>query len=124
MPRSWAWKMGRPWCPDWVISATFRPATSSRNSSKALRLVLGPSRWVDDDSTSAASVGLQRLAVGTHLGEAGGEDHRVPRRLGLHRLEALDGVAGEDHGEVDVVVGHGARPTGGTATRRRYRGSG
>jgi hypothetical protein len=50
---------------------------------------------------------LQRLAVGADLGEAGGEDHRVARRLGQHRLEALDGVAGEDHGEVDLVAGHG-----------------
>ena len=45
MPISWPWKTGRPWWPLWVIRAMALPGRSSRKTSKALRLVLGPSTW-------------------------------------------------------------------------------
>ncbi len=63
-------------------------------------------RAVDD----VAQPRLLRLAVRAGLGEAGGEDDREPRLLVEDRLERLDGVAGEDHGEVDVVVDIVDRP--------------
>src|SRR4051812_594418 len=55
MPRSCAWKSGRPWCPDCVMSARRLPARSSRNVSNALRFVLGPSRRGSEARTIAAS---------------------------------------------------------------------
>ena len=54
-PTSWDWNTGRPWCPDWVIRASLRPGLDSSKVSKALRLVLGPSRWVSEAATSSAS---------------------------------------------------------------------
>ena len=54
-------RSGRPWWPDWVMRAMRAPSRSSRNSSKALRLVFGPeqvrARW---RATSSASSRLQR----------------------------------------------------------------
>ena len=55
-PIVWAWNSGRPWWPDWVMSAMRFPATSSRKVSKALRFVFGPSRCVLEASTIAASL--------------------------------------------------------------------
>src|SRR4051794_24883394 len=55
MPRSCAWKSGRPWCPDCVMRARRLPARSSRNVSNALRFVFGPSRRVSDACTMPAS---------------------------------------------------------------------
>ena len=54
-PSSWAWNTGRPWWPDWVMSAILGPGRSSRNVSKALRFVLGPSRWVDPEAIRSSS---------------------------------------------------------------------
>src|SRR3954471_9742523 len=55
MPRSCAWKRGRPWCPDCVMRARRLPARSSRNVSNALRFVFGPSRRVSEACTMPAS---------------------------------------------------------------------
>ncbi len=55
MPSSWRAWSGRPWCPDWVIRAMAGPSRSSRNRSKAFRLVFGPSSRSPDRSTAAAS---------------------------------------------------------------------
>ena len=53
-PSSCIVKTGRPWCPDWVINAIAGPSRSSRNLSKALRLVFGPSSRSPDRCTAAA----------------------------------------------------------------------
>ena len=45
MPISWPWKTGRPWWPLWVMRAMALPGRSSRKTSNALRLVLGPRTW-------------------------------------------------------------------------------
>jgi hypothetical protein len=45
IPISWPWNTGRPWWPLWVMRAMALPGRSSRKTSNALRLVLGPRTW-------------------------------------------------------------------------------
>lgn len=54
-PSSCIANTGRPWCPDCVMSAIAGPSRSSRNFSKALRLVLGPSSRSPEPATAVAS---------------------------------------------------------------------
>ncbi len=49
---------------------------------------------------------LQCLAIGADLVEPGGEDHREAWLLLEHGLEHLDGLADEDHGQVEIVRAH------------------
>ena len=48
---------------------------------------------------------LQGLAFGADLVEAGREDDGIARLLLEHRLEHLDGLADEDHGQIEIA-GH------------------
>ena len=109
MPSSWRAKTGRPWWPDWVISAIAGPSRSSRKRSKALRLVLGPS-----------SRSPERLDGGREPACAAAPSSPVSAKpeakttanfdLGLGQfLDHRQRVGDQQHGEVDLLgqVGDG-----------------
>ena len=84
-----------------------------------MRAILGPGRSAEglegvEVGVGAEQVGvargdqrleplLQRLALGAHLGEPGGEDHRERGPLLEHGLEHLDRLADQDDGQVEVA---------------------
>ena len=80
MPRSWAWKIGRPW---WPALGDERDALAREVVAERLERVevgVRPEQvGVADARRSRVEPLLQRLALGADLGEAGGEDHREAR---------------------------------------------
>ena len=109
MPISWPWKIGRPWCPLWVISAmagTFEVVAELLERVevrvRAEDVSVGAGDRVDDAL-------LGDGAVGADLGEAAGEDDREGDLLLDDRTERGDRVADEQRRDVDVVRDVGDR---------------
>jgi hypothetical protein len=106
MPISWPWNTGRPWWPDWVISAIDGPSRSARNSSKFLERVevgVGPEQVHDARAHETLEPALELLAFRSGLREAGREDHRELRLALEHLFERVDSATGQDDREVEVA---------------------
>ena len=76
IPISWPWNTGRPWWPLWVMRAMALPGRSSRKTSNALRLVLGPRTWSSPLAMICSISSWRRRTLRPNLGKAGREHHR------------------------------------------------
>ena len=105
-PRSWDWKTGRPWWPDWVIDREAGTAVRLVERLEGIEVRVGAEEVGVGGLDHLGQHTLALDALAADLGEARAEDDRELRLGRGHLFEGVDGVPHEDDGEVDRATGH------------------